>query len=152
MATPMINGVSYSWSQIEVKFRDVAQSMSGLSSINYDDVETSAFNYGANNFPVSQGKGNVVSTGSITLHLDDVEALRKNILSGRLQDLGTFDVIVAYAHPDDDKKITHTLKGCHFSQNQVSTSQDDTVMEASYDLHPAHIFWSDSLIIGLGVV
>ena len=148
----MINGVSYSWSQIEVKIKGVGQPLSGLSSISYDDVESSNFNYGANNFPVSQGKGNVVATASATLHLDDIEALRKNVLSGRLQDLGTFDVIVSYAHPDDNRKITHTLKNCHFSQNQVSVSQDDTVVEAAYDLHPSHIYWNKSGIVGLGLV
>ena len=82
MATPMINGVAYSWSQIELKLSTVVQSLSGMSSINYDDVEASAYNHGANNFPVSQGFGNVVATGSVTLHLDDVEALRANVPSG----------------------------------------------------------------------
>ena len=151
MPVPMVNGVSYSWSQIELKLSTVPQSLSGLSNISYDDVQTSAYNNGANVMVVSQGFGNVTATGSVTLHLDDVEALRANVPSGRLQDLGTFDVVVAYAHPTEAKRVTHTLVNCHFSQNQVSVGQDDTVIEGSYDLHPAHIFWSENMVVGLGL-
>jgi len=153
MATePMINGTSYSWSQIEIRFTNVVQPFSGVSNIDYADEMKTEFNFGANNLPVSRGFGNVVASGSITLHLEDIELLRANIISGRLQDLGEFDVTVSFIHPDSGKIITHTMKNCFLNENGVSVGQDDTIIEKQLNLNPSHILWNDSLVIGLGLL
>lgn len=153
MATePMINGTSYSWSQIEIRFTNVVQSFSGVSSVEYADEMKTEFNFGANNLPVSRGYGNVVASASITLHLEDMESLRANIFSGRLQDLGEFDVIISFIHPDTNKVVSHTLKNCFLNENGVSVGQDDTIIEKQLNLNPSHILWNDSLVVGLGVV
>tara|TARA_R110000765_G_scaffold28058_5_gene67942 strand:+ start:1680 stop:2141 length:462 start_codon:yes stop_codon:yes gene_type:complete len=153
MATePMINGTSYSWSQIEIHFSNITRPFSGVSNIDYADEMKSEFNFGANNLPVSRGHGNVVASGSITLHMEDIEALRGNILSGRLQDLGEFDVTVSFVHPDTSRIVTHTLKNCFLNENGVSVGQDDTNIEKQLNLNPSHILWNDSLIVGLGIV
>tara|TARA_R110000824_G_scaffold47207_1_gene134702 strand:+ start:59 stop:514 length:456 start_codon:yes stop_codon:yes gene_type:complete len=147
---PMINGTAYSWSQIEIRFNNIVQPLSGVSAIEYMDTQKAEFNNGANDMPVSRGFGNVVASGSITLHMDDVEQIRKSIPSGRMQDMGQFDVIVTFEHPDDSKNVTHTIKNCYINENGNSVSQDDTLIEKSYPLNPSHVLWSESLIIGLG--
>jgi hypothetical protein len=149
MAQPMINGTSYSWSQIELRFNNITTPLSGITNIEYSDEQTVAFNFGANNRPVSRGYGNVTASASCTLHLDDIEAIRANIPSGALQDLGEFDVIVSFLHPDTDKQITHTIKTCYLNENGVSVGQDDTVIESSYNLNPSHILWTENLILGV---
>lgn len=149
MAQPMINGTSYSWSQIELRFNNITTPLAGLSNIDYADEQKVEFNFGANNRPVSRGFGNVVASASCTLHMDDIEAIRANIPSGALQDLGEFDVLVTFLHPDTSKEVTHTIKNCYLSQNGVSVGQDDTVIEASYNLNPSHILWNQNLILGV---
>jgi len=150
-AQPMINGTSYSWSQIEIKFSNLSgTALAGVTSIEYQDEQKVEFNFGANDLPTSRGFGNVVASGSITLHMDDIEAIRSLVPSGRLQDLGQFDVIVSFEHPQESKIVTHTIANCYLNENGVSVSQDDTVIEKQLNLNPSHILWNDSLIIGLG--
>ena len=146
---PMINGTSYSWSQIEIRLSNIVQPVAGISQIEYSDEQKREFNYGANSRPVSVGLGNVTASASLTIHMDDIEALRANIPSGSLQDLGQFDVIVTFLHPDDNKTVTHTLKNCYFNENGVSVGQDDTIIERQYNLNPSHILWTENLIVGL---
>lgn len=146
---PMINGTSYSWSQIEIRLSNVVQPLSGISKIEYGDEQNRTFNFGANNRPVSDAYGNVTSNASITIHMDDIEALRKSVPSGSLMDLGKFDVIVSFLHPDESKKTVHTIKNCAFSENGVSVSQDDTIIEKDYNLNPSHVLWTKNLILGL---
>ena len=146
---PMINGTSYSWSQIELRFSNVVQPLSGVTNIEYSDEQKTEFNFGANNRPVSRGFGNVVSSASVTLHMDDIEGIRANIPSGSLQDLGEFDVIVTFLHPSTDKTVTHTVKNCYLNENGVSVGQDDTIIEKQLNLNPSHILWNDNLIVGV---
>ena len=123
-----------------------------LFCFEYADEMKTELNSGANNLPVSRGFGNVVASASITLHMDDIELLRASIPSGRLQDLGIFDVIVSYAHPETAKQVSHTIVNCFLNENGVSVGQDDTLIEKQLNLNPAHIFWNDKLIVGLGIV
>lgn len=148
---PMINGTSYSWSQIELRFSNIVQPIAGVTSIDYSDEQKTEFNFGANQFPVSRGMGNVVASGSVTLHMDDIEAIRANIPSGRLSELGNFDVIVSFQHPETAKIVTHTIKNCYLNENGVSVSQDDTIIEKQLTLNPSHILWNENLIIGFGL-
>ncbi|MEM6734481.1 MAG: hypothetical protein AAF620_00285 [Bacteroidota bacterium] len=150
MAQPLINGKAYSWSQVEIRFSNISTPLNGVSKIEYSDEQKTEFNYGAGNFPVSRGFGNVESEAKITLHMEDIEDIRSNIPSGRLQDLGEFDVIVSYLHPVAARVVTHVIKNCYISNNGVEVSQDDMMIEKELELNPSHIQWNDSNIIGLG--
>ena len=150
-AQPMINGTSYSWSQIEVKINGISgTALAGITSIEYQDEQKVEYNYGANDLPISRGHGNVVASASMTLHMDDIEVLRSTTDSGRLSDIGQFDVIVSFNHPQEAKIVTHTIKNCVFNENGVSASQDDTIIEKQLNLNPSHIQWKVGAIIGLG--
>jgi hypothetical protein len=146
---PMINGTSYGWSQIEIRFSNIVQPLHGVTNLDYSEDQKVEFAFGANNRPVSRGYGNVVAAGSITLHMDDIEAIRRSIPSGNLGDLGEFDVIITYNHPDTLKMTAHTIKNCYINENGVSVGQDDTVIEKQLNLNPSHILWNVSLEIGL---
>jgi len=152
MAQPMVNGTSYSWSQIELRFSNIVQEITGVTNIDYSEEQKAEFNFGANNRPVSRGFGNVVASASVTLHMDDIEAIRSNIPSGNLGDLGEFDVIISFLHPDSAKIISHTIKNCYINENGVSVGQDDTIIEKQLNLNPSHVLWNDSLILGLEIL
>lgn len=151
MPQPLINGTAYSWSQIDIKFSNITQSLNGVVKLEYEDEQKVEFNFGAGNFPVSRGFGNVESEAKITLQMEDIEAIRANIESGRLQDLGQFDVIVSYNHPEESRIVTHVIKNCYISNNGVEVAQDDTTIEKELNLNPSHIQWNDTDEIGLGV-
>jgi len=151
MGQPLINGVAYSWSQIELRFSNITTPFSGITKIMYGDEQEVKNNFGAGNFPVSRGYGNVEAKASVTLQMEDIESLRANVPSGRLQDLGEFDVIVSYLHPVNARIITHTIKNCFVNNNEVDTSQNDTSIETELNLNPSHIQWNGSDIIGLGI-
>jgi len=152
MAQPMVNGTSYSWSQIELKFQYISQEITGVTNIDYSEEQKTEFNFGANNRPVSRGYGNVVASASVTLHMDDIEAIRSNIPSGNLSELGEFDVLISFLHPDSAKIISHTIKNCYINENGVSVGQDDTIIEKQLNLNPSHVLWNDSLILGLEIL
>tara|TARA_R110000765_G_scaffold96266_1_gene181076 strand:- start:26465 stop:26923 length:459 start_codon:yes stop_codon:yes gene_type:complete len=152
MAQPMVNGTSYSWSQIELRFSNIVQEITGVTNIDYSEEQKAEFNFGANNRPVSRGFGNVVASASVTLHMDDIEAIRSNIPSGNLGDLGEFDVVISFLHPDSAKIISHTIKNCYINENGVSVGQDDTIIEKQLNLNPSHVLWNDSLILGLEIL
>ena len=148
----MVNGTSYSWSQIELRFSNIVQEITGVTNIDYSEEQKAEFNFGANNRPVSRGFGNVVASASVTLHMDDIEAIRSNIPSGNLGDLGEFDVVISFLHPDSAKIISHTIKNCYINENGVSVGQDDTIIEKQLNLNPSHVLWNDSLILGLEIL
>lgn len=147
---PMINGTAYAWSQIEIQFSNIKQTLIGVKKISYSDEQEIQMNYGAGNMPVSRGLGRVTSEASVELAMEDVEAIRAQVASGRMQDLGEFDVIVSFLHPDKAKIITHTVKNCYINNNGVDVSEGDMEIATEYNLNPSHIQWNDSNIIGVG--
>lgn len=150
MAQPYINGIAYSWSQIEIQLSNLTTPLNGVTKIDYMDEQETEFNYGAGNMPVSRGFGNVKAEAKITLQLEDVEAIRASIPSGRMQDLGEFDVVVTYNHPQANRIVTHYIKNCYINNNGVDMSDGDLKSEYEYNLNPSHIQWNNSNIIGVG--
>jgi len=147
---PMINGTAYSWSQISITTTKFNQPLSGVSAIEYMDTQKTEFNSGVNDLPISRGFGNVVASASITLHMDDIEQIRASIPSGRLSELGQFDIVITFEHPETSKNVVHTIKNCYINENGMSVNQDDTLIERQYTLNPSHILWTQGLILGLG--
>jgi hypothetical protein len=150
MATkPMINGTAYGWSQIEIQFSNIKETLAGVKKISYSDEQEVQLNYGAGNMPVSRGFGRVTSEGAIEMSMEDIESIRSQIPSGRLQDLGEFDVIVSFLHPVEARIVTHTLKHCFINNNGVDAEEGAMEIATELNLNPAYIQWNDSNIIGL---
>ena len=95
---PLINGIEYSWADIVCVIGGVP--VTGITGIEYGDEQEVTDNYGAGRYPVSRSKGRITSTGKISLYVSEVNALVRKTTNGRLQDLGTFEIIVSYI-PDE---------------------------------------------------
>jgi hypothetical protein len=145
---PMINGIAYSWSQIEIQLSNIKQTLVGVKKIEYSDEQEIQMNFGAGNMPVSRGHGRVTAEATIELSMEDVEAIRAQIPSGRLNDLNEFDVIVSYLHPDKAKIVTHTIKHCVFNTNNSGSEEGGMEITSELPLNPAYIQWNKSNIIG----
>lgn len=135
---PLVNGTAYSWSQITLNLLGVP--VAGVSSISYNEEQEMVDNFGAGNRPVSRGIGRITTEGSLTLHMEEVEALQAAVTTGRLQDIPEFDVVVAYL-PVGGNIVTHTLKNCRFKNNGREISEGDTAINVEIPLQISHINW-----------
>lgn len=138
MDIPLINGRAYSWADLDISIGRT--SVVGVTAVSYDDEQVIEDNYGRGKRVVSRGYGNVSTTGSITLHMSEIEALQDASTTGRLQDLGEFDILVSY-QPTGGKIINHKLKNCRFKNNGRAVSQGDTLIEKELELIVGSIDW-----------
>lgn len=136
---PLVNGEAYSWSQVKVNILNTP--IAGVSAIVYDDNQEMQNNYGAGDYPVTQGIGPVTFEGSITLHKEELEALQDAVQSGRLQDIPAFDVVVSFIPSGGQNIKTHTLKFCRFKNNGRELNQGDMMFEKQIDLLIGNILW-----------
>jgi hypothetical protein len=140
MATgvPLINGAGYSWAQIQCLIGGAL--VQGITSIEYDDKEEVENVYGAGQYPVERGNGKIECSAKLTLLMSEVEALQQKSATGRIQDLGVFDIVVSYL-PSNGIVKTHTIKNCQFKNNDRKVKTGDAKIEVDLDLVCSHIIW-----------
>ena len=134
---PLINGVMYDWGCVVVTIGGVP--VTGITAISYKDNQAVENVYGAGRHPIGRAFGKIEPEASITLHQEEVEALQSQSPTGRLQDLGLFDVVVTYAKG----ALIHTdkIRNCSFKENPRDWKQGDTQQEVQLPLLPSHIEW-----------
>ena len=137
--TPLINGVLHSWASIQVAIQGVP--LTGLTSIEYEDKQEVVNKYGAGRYPVGRGLGRITPSAKITLYLDEVSALQAKSSTGRLQDLGMFDILVGYLHPTSGLITYDKIRNCHFGDNSRKIKEGDTDIQVELELVPSHIEW-----------
>jgi hypothetical protein len=137
---PLINGVEPAWANLTVNIAGVPAV--GITAIDYDDKQTIENIYGMGQNPVGRGYGNIEATCKLTLLMSEVEAMRAASVTGRLQDIAPFDIVVSYTPVNATKIITHVIRNCQFTNNPVSHAQASLKTEVSLDLLPSHIEWN----------
>ena len=80
---PFVNGKLYDWADIVLVIAGVP--VTGITGIEYKDDQDIVTKYGAGRYPVGYAKGRITSTGKITLYQEEVEAMQRQSLTGRLQ-------------------------------------------------------------------
>lgn len=144
----LINGRSYDWSMIEFNFSNIAgEPIAGITGIKYARDRKIELNYGVGSKPVSRGYGNISLSASITMSMAAVEQIKTLVPSGLLEDLGEFDLIVSYNHPEEGRTVIDTIKACVFSEQGVDVSQDDTNIEKEFNLSPGDIEFGDNTLV-----
>ena len=96
---PFVNGKLYDWADIVLVIAGVP--VTGITGIEYKDDQDIVTKYGAGRYPVGYAKGRITSTGKITLYQEEVEAMQRQSLTGRLQDIAPFDIIVDEYEEDE---------------------------------------------------
>lgn len=133
--TPLVNGIAYDYTQIAIRM--FGEEVAGVTSISYTEEQTKENNFGTGNRPVSRGRGAINASASITVSMNDIEALRDIAEEGSLLNLAPFDIQVTYLN--NQKVVTHILKNCEFTSDGVEASQDDKDISRSFDLVVSHI-------------
>lgn len=137
--TPLINGVLHSWASIRVAIQGVP--LTGITSIEYEDKQEVVNKYGAGRYPVGRALGRITPSAKLTLYLDEVSALQAKSTTGRLQDLGMFDILVGYLHPTSGLITYDKIRSCHFGDNSRKIKEGDTDIQVELELVPSHIEW-----------
>lgn len=138
MPQPLVNGSSYSWSQVELRIFNLP--VNGITAIKYDEKQEVQDNFGAGNRPVSRGYGKIEASGSVTLEMAEVEALQAATVDGSLMSIPEFDIIVSYI-PVGGKIVSHTLNNCRFKSNSRELKSGDMTIETELELQISHITW-----------
>ena len=138
MDNVLINGTAYGWADLQVNILGVA--VVGIDAIKYNDEQEIEDNYGAGKFPVSRGYGQVKTSGSITLHAEEIVALQKAAPGKRLQSIPPFDIVVSYM-PEGGTVTTDILKNCKFKKNAREPEKGDKAFAVELDLISSHIEW-----------
>lgn len=137
MATPLINGRAYDYAQIQVTILGVP--VAGVSAISYSQEQEKVNNFGAGSNPVSRGHGAIDTSASITISMNDVEAIRDAAPNGSLLAIPAFDVTVTFLNAQ--KVVTHVIKNCEFTNDGMEATQGDTNIERAFDLVASHIVY-----------
>jgi hypothetical protein len=136
---PLINGVEPSWANLTVNIAGFPET--AIKKIDYSDNQTIENIYGAGQRPVARGYGKIEATASITLLRSAVENIRKASVTGRLQDIAPFDIIVNFVPPQGGIVITHRIRNCQFKTDGLSVGAEDTSIETDFELVVSHIEW-----------
>lgn len=132
---PLINGRAYDFTQVLVKI--LGAPVASVSAISYTEEQAKENNFGAGSRPVSRGQGTINASGSITLSMNDIEAIRDATITGSLLTVEPFDIQVSFLN--HQRVVTHVLKNCEFTDDGVEASQDDKDLKRSFNLVISHI-------------
>jgi hypothetical protein len=134
---PLINGQAYDWSNIVCTL--LGNVAIGISKIDYEVKQDMTDNWGAGINPVSRGFGNRKATASITLYMEEMEALQ-TLIGGNVQDIPEFDILVQF-YTNPLAPVTHTLKNCRFTNNFRKINQNDMNVSIECELIVSHILF-----------
>ena len=135
----LINGHAYDWSNIVINIMGTV--VTGISSIDYSQEQDMQDNWGAGINPVSRGYGNRKATAKLTLYMEQLVALQTASLTGNIQDIPEFDIVVMYLSTPSIPK-TDIIKNCRFKNNVRGIKLNDMNVTVDCDILCSHIIWS----------
>jgi hypothetical protein len=131
MATPLVNGINYSWSNVKLILFGVP--VVGIVKIDYKIKQKKENQYGAGYEPISRGYGNKEYEGSIELYQDEIKRIIEAAPNRDLMQIPPFDIQVLFE--TGGALVTQdTLKMCEFMEEGLSASQGDTKLTMSLPL------------------
>jgi len=136
MATPLINGVAYSWSSISFVLFGIP--VSGITSIEYNRKQAKTNNYGAGAEPVSRGYGRKEYDGSIEIYLDEWKKVIAAAPNRNPLQIGWFPISVVYGNSIADA-TKDTLNACEFLEDPFTAKEGDTKLTVKIPLIIAQI-------------
>ncbi len=140
MALPLLNGRAYDWSQVAVRPADGVRPFFGITAITYEDEQDIEKNYGFGNMPYNYGMGNIDCKGTLTLYMEELEAMQQTSPTGRIQDYGAFDLVVSFLHPTRGA-VHHVLKNVILTKNSRELQQNAKSFTIEVPFICSHIEW-----------
>jgi len=136
---PLINGVSYAWADIICNI--LGTPVAGIKAVKYDDEQKKQNNWGAGRNPVNRTYGKKEATASITLDVQEVEAIAALTTDGDICSIAPFDVVVCYLN-NAGVLVTHKLKNAEFTKNMRDVKEGDMEIPVECALIISHVEWN----------
>jgi hypothetical protein len=121
-ATPLINGINYSWRDVTLMLFGVP--VIGITEVSYSSKQTKTNEYGWGSEPISRGYGNVEYSGSITLFLDEWKNIISAAPNSDPKQIPFFDIQVVYG-PSRAGSSTDVLQACEFMEDKIDLKQGE---------------------------
>jgi hypothetical protein len=130
-ATPLINGINYSWSNVKLNLFGVP--VVGILAIEYDRKQKKENNYGVGVDPVSRGYGNVENSASIEIYRDEWQRIIDAAPSKDPLTIVPFDIQVLFGGSSVNFR-QDTLRACEFANDPFSGKQGDSKFAVKLEL------------------
>lgn len=131
MATPLINGTSYSWADVTLTM--LGTPFTGVRAISYKASQEKVNNYGIGSEPVSRGRGRKSYEGSITFLAEEWKNIIAAAPNGEPLDIGAFEISIKWITTSGVVQETK-LKFVEFTEHGVDMSEGDTMVEVEVPL------------------
>ena len=132
MATPLINGVNYSWANIKLILFGVP--VVGITKISYKTKQKKENQYGAGYEPVSRGYGNKEYEGSIEIYTDELKRIINSAPNRDLMAIPPFNIDIVFEDGNSGFLTQDKLQMCEFTEEGLDASQGDTKLLVSLPL------------------
>ena len=140
-ASKIINkfGKLAGWNSITINL--LGRDVEGTNELEYDDTLKMENVYGAGAYPVGYGEGNYTAKASVTLLLEETNAIQRSLPPGkRLSDIAPFDIVVEYEY--NGFKMKDRIHNCKFKGRGVAVKQGDKTIAYKHELLVSHIGWN----------
>jgi len=141
MASELINkfGKMAGWNSITTNM--LGRDVEGITELDYNDSVDKENVYGAGKYPLGRSEGNYVAKASITLLLEEVNALQNSLPPTQgLDSIAPFPIIVEYEYNGFKKK--DIIHNCEFKGRGVAVKQNDKIIANKFELIVSHIWWN----------
>jgi hypothetical protein len=132
-ASSIINkfGKMAGWNSVTVNL--LGRDVEGISEVTYDDNVEIEGARGAGMFFCGYGEGNYEAKCSLTLFLEEWNAIQKSLPKGKLvSDIAPFNVIIEYEY--NNFKVRDVITYCKFKGRGVAVKQGDKTIAYKSDL------------------
>jgi len=133
-----INGEIYGWSSVTMNI--AGEDITGITAINYKEEQKMENVYGAGSRPIGRSYGQISTTASVTLILEEVERIRQSSHVNSLREIPPFEVTVQYAKGNNI--VTHHLRRAQFKNEGVALKENDTRTLVTLELVVCEIEWN----------
>lgn len=140
-ASNLINkfGKLAGWNSVTANM--LGRDIEGITEITYDDSVEKENVYGAGKYPIGRAEGNYAAKASITLLLEEVNALQNSLPPTKgLDSIAPFPIVVEYEYNGFKKK--DVIHSCEFKGRGVAVKQNDKTIAYKFDLLCSHIWWN----------
>jgi hypothetical protein len=134
---PLINGVKYDFSSIEIDMGSDGGIVTGISEISYSHGLEPGEARGTHPQILARTRGTYSAEGSITMYKAEYATWIASMGDGYQEK--SFDITVVYSEPDGDGTVTDVLYGCRMGVTENSASSGTDPLSVTVPIMPAYI-------------
>jgi hypothetical protein len=136
---PLINGVNYSWQDLQIQIVGLTVPIVGITKVNYKPKQKKENSYGLGTKPISRGYGNYEFDGSIELYLDEWKAIQAASPNNDPLQMSPFDIIIVMGDGVNTPLKKDVLQQVEFTDDDFKADQGATKLLITVSLIIANV-------------